>query len=48
MKSKILFKKIDIKNHACYYFDCIMRIIDIKFRDMKIFNLYLISNKSGT
>ena len=31
MGSKDEFKKIDIKNHACYYFDDVMRVIDIDF-----------------
>ena len=30
---KTNFKKNDIKNHACYYFDYIMRVIDINSRD---------------
>ena len=34
MESKNEFKKTDIKNHACYYFDCIMRVIDINSRDV--------------
>ena len=33
MESKNELKKTDIKNHACYYFDNIMRVIDINSRD---------------
>ena len=32
MESKDQFKKTDMKNHASYYFDCIMRVIDINSR----------------
>ena len=28
------FKNINIKNYVCYYFDCIMRVIDINPRDI--------------
>ena len=34
MESKNEFKKIDIKNLACYYFDYIMKVIDITSRDI--------------
>ena len=34
MESKNELRKIDIKNHACYYFDYIMRDIDINSRDI--------------
>ena len=34
MDSKNEFKKIDIKNHGCYYCDYIMRVIDINSRDI--------------
>ena len=34
MERKDEFKKNDIKNHACYYFDYIMRIIDINPRNI--------------
>ena len=36
MESKDEFKKIDIKNHTCYYFDEIMRAWDrdIDFSDI--------------
>ena len=44
MESKNEFKKIDIKSHACYCFDYIIRFIDINSRgilldekNMKIF-----------
>ena len=33
MKSKDEFKKIDVKNCTCYYFDDVMRYIDINFND---------------
>ena len=33
MESKNEFKKIDVKNRTCYYFDYKMEIIDINFRD---------------
>ena len=33
MKSKDELKEIDIKNCMCYYFDDIMRFIDIDFSD---------------
>ena len=33
MKSKDELKEIDIKNCMCYYFDDIMRVIDIDFSD---------------
>ena len=33
MKSKDELKEIDIKNCTCYYFDDIMRVIDIDFSD---------------
>ena len=46
MESKIIFKKSDIKNHACSYLDYIMEVIDINFGDIlldkkirKYFNL---------
>ena len=31
MESKTEFKKIDIKNRACYYFDNIIRVEGIDF-----------------
>ena len=34
MESKDELKEIDIKNRTCYYFDDIVRIIDINFRDI--------------
>ena len=34
MKSKDELKEIDIKNCTCYYFDDIMRVIDIGFSDI--------------
>ena len=34
MESKNEFKKIDIKNPRCYYFDYIMRVVGIHFRDI--------------
>ena len=34
MESKDELKEIDIKNCTCYYFDEIMRIIDIDFSDI--------------
>ena len=34
MKSKDELKEIDIKNCTCYYFDDIMRVIDIDFSDI--------------
>ena len=30
----MILKKTDIKNHACYYFDYIMRVTDINSRDI--------------
>ena len=33
MESKDEFKEIDVKNRRCYYFDDIMRVIDIDFSD---------------
>ena len=33
MESKDEFKEIDVKNCRCYYFDDIMRVIDIDFSD---------------
>ena len=33
MESKNKLKKIDIKNHACYYFDDIINFIGIDFSD---------------
>ena len=34
MESKNELKKIDIENHVCYYFDHIIRVIDINPRDI--------------
>ena len=34
MESKDELKEIDIKNRTCYYFDDIMRVIDIDFSDI--------------
>ena len=34
MESKDELKEIDINNHTCYYFDDIMRAIDIDFSDI--------------
>ena len=34
MDNRNEFKKIDIEIHACYYFDYIMRVIDINSRDI--------------
>ena len=34
MESKGEFKKIDNKNRTCYYFDDVMRYIDINFNDI--------------
>ena len=34
MESKDEFKKNDIKNYACYYFDYITRVIDVSSRDI--------------
>ena len=34
MESKNELKQIDIKNHACFYFDYIMSVIDIDYRDI--------------
>ena len=34
MESKDELKEIDINNHACYYFDDIMRAIDINSSDI--------------
>ena len=34
MESKDELKEIDIKNRTCYYFDDIMRVIDIDFNDI--------------
>ena len=34
MESKGELKEIDINNHACYYFDDIMRAIDINSSDI--------------
>ena len=34
MESKDELKETDIKNCTCYYFDEIMRIIDIDFSDI--------------
>ena len=34
MESKDELKEIDINNHACYYFDDIMRAIDISSSDI--------------
>ena len=40
MESKDELKEIDIKNHACYYFDDIIKYIDINFS-----NIYFIRRK---
>ena len=37
MESKNKFKKIDIKNHACYYFDDIINFIGIDFSDTLLY-----------
>ena len=34
MKSKDKLKEIDIKNYTCYYFEDIMRVIDIDFNNI--------------
>ena len=34
MENKNELKKIDMKNHACYYFDYIMKVIGINSRDI--------------
>ena len=34
MESKNELKEIDIKNCTCYYFDDIIKAIDINFNDM--------------
>ena len=34
MESKDELKEIDINNHTCYYFDAIMRVMDIDFSDI--------------
>ena len=34
MKSKNKLKDIDIKNHACYYFDDIINVTDINFSNI--------------
>ena len=34
IKSKYEFKKFDIKNCTCYYFDDMIRVIDIDFKDI--------------
>ena len=40
MESKVELKEIDIKNDACYYFDDIIKYIDINFS-----NIYFIRRK---
>ena len=37
MRSNNKLKKIHIKNHACYYFGFIMRVIDINSRDILLY-----------
>ena len=34
MESKDKFKKIDVKNRTCYYFDDPVRVRDIYFNDI--------------
>ena len=34
MESKDELKKFDIKNRTCYYFDDIMKVKDIDFKDI--------------
>ena len=36
MDSKNEFKKIDIKNNACYYFDYTMGIVDINLKNISL------------
>ena len=36
MESKDELKEINIKNRTCYYFDDIMRVRDIDFRDISL------------
>ena len=36
MKSRDELKEVDIKNHACYYFDDIIRDFDINFDDISL------------
>ena len=36
MESKDELKEIDIKHCMCYYFDDIMRVIDIDFNDISL------------
>ena len=41
MESKNKLKEIDIKNRTCYYFDDIMRVIDVDFNNILLDeNLY--------
>ena len=55
MESKDEFKKIDIKNRTCYYFDDIINAVDINFNDIlldaKLYEnipIYDISYKTST
>ena len=34
MESQDELKEVDIKNRTCYYFDDIVRVIDIDFNDI--------------
>ena len=43
MESKSEFKKINMKNRTCYYFDDIMRVIGIDFNNI-LFNKKLYKN----
>ena len=36
MESKNELKKLNIKNHACFYFDYIMRVIEFNSRDISL------------
>ena len=55
MESTDELKEIDIKNHACYYFDNIIKDIDIDFSDILLgeklygnISVYHISYKTST
>ena len=55
MKTKGEFKKVNIKNHMCYYFDDIINDVDIHFSDILLdqklyqnISVYDISYKTST